>query len=216
MSQVPVGSRVLWGVGSPRTMRAHWALHELDIPYETKPILSRNGETQTPQYSQINPRQKIPLFQDGDFTISESCAIVYYLAETYAKRDRPLIPFDGRQRARLHEWNYFISMELDATTLYPMRRHSLLKHIYGDAPAAVESSRAYFLKQLDHVDQTLQASGHFLMGEDFTIADILLTTCLTWAIALEVPVHDNCRAYLQRVMARPAYQTASVANQRRS
>ena len=124
------------------------------------------------------------------FSIAESCAIVSYLAETYGKRDRPLIPCDGRQRARLHEWNYFISMELDATALYPMRRHSILKHIYGDAPAAVELSKAYFLKQLDHVDQTLQASGQFLMGEEFTIADILLTTCLTWAIALEVPVHD--------------------------
>jgi glutathione S-transferase len=197
-------------------MRAHWALHELDIPYETKPILSRSGETQTPQYSQINPRQKIPLLQDGDFTIAESCAIVSYLAETYGKRDRPLIPCDGRQRARLHEWNYFISMELDATALYPMRRHSILKHIYGDAPAAVESSKAYFLKQLDHVDQTLQASGQFLMGEEFTIADILFTTCLTWAIALEVPVHDACRAYLERVTARGAYQAALAANQRKS
>jgi glutathione S-transferase len=86
-------------------------------------------------------------------------------------------------------------------------------HRFG-APAAVESSKAYFLKQLDHVDQTLQASGHFLMGEEFTIADILLTTCLTWAVALEVPVHDNCRAYLERVMARTAYQTALAANQR--
>lgn len=97
-----------------------------------------------------------------------------------------------------------------------MRRHSILKHIYGDAPATVELSKAYFLKQLDHVDQTLQASGHFLLGEDFTIADILLTTCLTWAITPEVPVHDGCRAYLERVMARTAYQTALVANQRRS
>jgi glutathione S-transferase len=96
-----------------------------------------------------------------------------------------------------------------------MRRHSLLKHIYGDAPAAVESSKAYFLKQLDHVDQTLQESRQFLMGDEFTMADILLTPCLTWAIALEVPIVDSCRAYLERVAARPAYQAASIANQRR-
>ena len=50
---------------------------------------------------------------------------------------------------------------------------SLLKHIYGDAPAAVESSKAYFLKQLDHVEQTLQASGHFLVGGDFASPSIL-------------------------------------------
>jgi glutathione S-transferase len=209
-------TRVVWGVGTPRTMRVHWALHELAIPYETKPILARSGETQTSQYSLINPRQKIPLLQDGDFTIAESSAIVCYLAETYGNSDRRLIPHGERQRARLHEWNYFIAMELDATSLYPIRRHSLLKHIYGDAPVAVESSKAYFLKQLGHVDQTLCEGRDFLMGDEFTTADILLATCLTWAIALNVPIYDSCRAYLEHVTARLAYQTALAANARRS
>jgi glutathione S-transferase len=212
MSPPLVGRRVLWGVGTPRSMRVHWALHELSIPYETKPIRARSGETQTPQYSLLNPRQKIPLLQDGDFTVAESPAIVSYLAETYGNEDKRLIPSDERQRARLHEWNFFIAMELDATSLYPLRRHSLLKHIYGDAPAAVESSKAYFLKQLGHVDRALRESGQFLMGDEFTIADILLTTCLTWAITLGVPIHDHCRAYLETVTARDAYQAALAAN----
>jgi glutathione S-transferase len=96
-------------VGSPRTMRAHWALHELAIPYEINPILSRSGETQTPQYTLINSRQKIPLLQDGDFTIAESGAIVSYLAETYGNEDQSLISVGQRQRGRLHEWNFFYS-----------------------------------------------------------------------------------------------------------
>ena len=40
---------VLWGVGTSRTIRAHWALHELDLPYESRPILPRSGETKTPE-----------------------------------------------------------------------------------------------------------------------------------------------------------------------
>lgn len=216
MSRSPIRRRVLWGVGTPRSMRAHWALHELSVPYETEPILARSGETQTLQYSLINPRQKIPLLQDGDFTIAESGAIISYLAETYGKEGRQLIPSGKRQRAQMNEWNFFIAMELDATSLYPIRRHSLLKHIYGDAPAAVESSRAYFLKQLGYVDCTLRENGHFLMGEEFTIADIMLTTCLTWAKTLGVPIHDHCCTYLETITARDAYQAALAANARRS
>jgi len=213
---IPSGNRVLWGVGTARTMRAHWALRELSISYETKPILSRSGETQTPEFSLINPRQKIPVLQDGDFTITESGAIVSYLAETYGDGGRRLIPSGERQRARLLEWNFFIAMELDATSLYIVRRHADLRHIYGDAPAAVQSSKAYFLKQLGHVDRKLREGGYFLMGDEFTAADILLTTCLTWAIKLDVPVQDGCRAYLERLTAREAYQAALVANARRS
>ena len=65
---------VLWGVGTPRTLRAHWALHELGLRYTSRPILPRSGETKTPEYTALNPRQKIPLLQDGDFTIGESAA----------------------------------------------------------------------------------------------------------------------------------------------
>jgi len=75
---------VLWGVGTTRTFRAHWALHELDLPYESRPILPRSGETKTPEYTALNARQKIPLLVDGDFRIGESAAIVAYLSQNYS------------------------------------------------------------------------------------------------------------------------------------
>ncbi len=49
-------------------IRPHWALHELRLPYTTKPIGPRTGETKTPEYTKLNPRQKVPLLQDGDFS----------------------------------------------------------------------------------------------------------------------------------------------------
>jgi glutathione S-transferase len=206
--------RVLWGVGSHRTLRAHWALHELSVPYETKRIGSRTGETQTARYSLLNPRQKIPLLQDGDFTIAESPAIIIYLAEAYSGGNVQLIPHGQRARAQLLEWTLFIAMELDATSLYVVRRHSDLKDIYGAAPAAIDAAKAYFFKQLSHVDQALRAGGPFLMGRQFTAADILLTTCLTWAITLDVPMHDSCLAYLECSTSRDAYRAASIVNAR--
>ncbi|MGY2934884.1 glutathione S-transferase [Bradyrhizobium sp. GM6.1] len=59
----------LWGVGTSRTVRPHWAMHELGLAYEIKPIGPRTGETKTAEYTRLNPRQKIPLLQDGDFRI---------------------------------------------------------------------------------------------------------------------------------------------------
>src|SRR5262249_18323950 len=56
---------VLWGVGTSRTLRAHWALHELGLDYECRPILPRTGETQTQQYTELNPRQKIRCCRTG-------------------------------------------------------------------------------------------------------------------------------------------------------
>ncbi len=70
----------LWGVGTSRTIRPHWAMHELGLAYKTKPIGPRTGETKTAEYTKLNPRQKIPLLQDGDFCIGESAAIVAYLS----------------------------------------------------------------------------------------------------------------------------------------
>ena len=59
----------LWGATTSRTLRAAWALHELSLDYVAHPILPRTGETKTAEFTRINPRQKIPVLQDGDFTI---------------------------------------------------------------------------------------------------------------------------------------------------
>src|SRR5689334_13837445 len=124
-------------------MRVHWALHELSLPYETRAIGSRTGETTTPEFTALNPRQKIPVLQDGGFDISESAAIIVYLAERYGDRDVCLIPERRCERSRWLEWSFFIAMELDAGSLYIIRRHGGLKDVYGLAPAAIDAARTY-------------------------------------------------------------------------
>ena len=103
-------------------------------------------------------------------------------------------------------------MELDATALYVMRRHVGLPQVYGDAPVAVEAARSYFVKQLGCVDQALRDGRRYLMGDAFTTANILLGSCLAWAIRLQARVCDSCHAYLDRVTAREAYPKALAAN----
>jgi len=82
----------LWGVGTSRTVRPHWAMHELGLPYTTRPIGPRTGETKTAEYTALNPRQKVPLLQDGDFCIGESAAIVAYLRAPIQLPSAPLYP----------------------------------------------------------------------------------------------------------------------------
>ncbi|MGE0424583.1 MAG: glutathione S-transferase family protein [Reyranellaceae bacterium] len=202
----------LWGVSTSRTLRALWALHELSLDYQVHPIRPRTGETKTEAFTRLNPRQKIPVLQDGDFTIAESPAIIAYLSDTYGTDSNRLVPVEPRLRATWLEWCFHIAMELDATSLYVMRRHRDLKHIYGDAPVAVESASQYFETQLRHVVHALDDGRHYLVGERFTSADMLLTTCLVWAIAYGVPVPPVCRDYAQRITARPAYRDALRVN----
>jgi glutathione S-transferase len=204
----------LWGVGTSRTVRAHWALHELGLPYKIKPIGPRTGETKTAEYTALNPRQKIPLLQDGDFSIGESAAIVAYLSRSYATPDRVLIPERQRDYAAWLEWCFFIVTELDSTSLYVMRRHraDALGHIYGVAPDVVAQAAEYFRQQLRHVEVALSDGRTYLMGENFTSADILLTTCLEWAIAYGVGICGDALPYLERIQARPAYLLGKEAN----
>ena len=204
--------RVLWGVGTSRTMRPHWALHELSLPYEMRLIRTRSAATQTADFAKLNLRRKIPVLQDGDFVITESAAIVAYLSERYANKDNALVPSGQSERARWLEWTFFIMTELDATSLYVIRRHLGLTHVYGDAPAAVDAARAYFSKQIQCVEAALSGHSKYLMGEQFTTADILLTTCLTGAIKYEISLPGICLEYLDRTTARPAYRAAHLIN----
>ena len=203
----------LWGATTSRTMRAHWAMHELGLRYRCVPIRSRSGETQTGVFTAINPRQKIPALVDGDVVITESAAIISYLSGLYGTPDNGLVPIGARERARYDEWAYFILTELDATSLYVVRRHLGLPDIYGAAPVAVDAAFAYFQRQIATVAATLDDGRSWLMGERFTGADMLLTTCLTWATRLEQPLADSLIRFRDRATARPAYQAAAAANE---
>ena len=214
MEKISQAKRIVWGAGTPRTMRAHWMLHELDLEYERRPIGSRSGETQTDEYGAINPSRKIPVLQDGDFVLSESAAIVNYLASTYGGA-RQTIPSSGtRERARYDQWCFFAMMELDANTMYIIRRHEDLKDVYGEAPNALKAARLCFEQQANAAAVRLARSGPYVLGETFTGADVLLTTCLTGAPRRGIALPDALAGYVKRTTQREAYAKALAANQR--
>ncbi|MGO9604530.1 MAG: glutathione S-transferase family protein [Candidatus Binataceae bacterium] len=201
----------LWGAGTSRTMRPHWMLLELGIDYEFHPIGSRTGETLTDEFRRLNPRHKIPVLRHGAFVLTESAAIVQYLGETFANPDELYVPNDTASRARLNEWCYFIMSELDAASLYIARRHEGLKHVYGEAPVAVEAAKRYFAHNLEAMAPSIGAHP-YLLGDRLSAADILLMTCLDWAASAGVALSDPWSRYRQRLAMRPAYRAAMKRN----
>ena len=95
---------ILWGAGTKRTMRAQWILQELGLEYERHPIGSRTGETKRPEFVKLNPREKIPVLQDGALTVTESAAIVTYLGETYGGSTGLVPPVGTPERASKVYW----------------------------------------------------------------------------------------------------------------
>lgn len=208
------GERILWGVGTGRTLRAHWALIELGLEYRCERIAPRSPEMLAAAYGRLDPRHKAPVLEDGDLVVAESAAIITWLAETCPGPPR-LIPERGPARAGYFEWMSFICMELDATSLYVLRRHEALTEVYGDAPAANTAARGYFARMIDAATEKWEhgRTRPWLLGEEFSGVDILMTTCLDWAIGYEAPVPDAWLPYIERAHARPAHAEAVAANQ---
>jgi len=205
-------SITVWGAVTPRALRVHWALEELGLEYNVQPIQSRTGETQTEEYTQLNPKQKIPYLQDGDFGISESAAIIEYLFRTYGAGKDVFVPANTQEQAKSDEWSYFIMTELDAHTLYVMRRHGDLAEIYGDSPIAIASAEQYFMRLMRAVTPRIAAADPFLFGDKIGVADILLATTLGWAHAYAVRLDEVAREYMARTVDRPAYAAAMKRN----
>ena len=200
----------LFGVGTSRTIRAHWMLLELGLEYETRPIQSRSGETLTDDFRRLNPRHKIPVLQHKSFVLTESAAIIEYLSETFADGSKIYVPTSAQARATLNEWCYFIMTELDAGSLYVVRRHEGLAHIYGDAPKAVEAGKTYFSHNLEAMASRIATP--YLMGDRLSTADILLMSCLEWAAIVNITLPRELIDYRQRLAQRPAFQAAMKRN----
>ena len=200
----------IWGGATSRTMRAHWACHELGLDYEPKLIGSRGGFTQTSEFRDLNPKEKIPVLTDEQFVLTESAAIVTYLFDTYGKKRFIPEPYT-KDRALYNQWISFIQMELDAHTLYVIRKHRDLESLYGAAPAAVEAAIDGFNKQIRVADRFLE-SNEYLVGDSFSGADLLMTTILTWAEAYGFELSSNLADYSGRLTSRKAYKSAANLN----
>lgn len=178
----------LYELAPTRSLRALWALQELELPFETVTVDPQKQEHRRPDYLAINPAGKLPALVDGDAVITESAAIVMYLCEKHG-----LWPATVEERAQLYRWVCFTITELE--------------HIIGpdgpNSPDEQQEKRQKFLAMAAVVEKHLQ-DRPYLLGDSVSAADFVLVYTLDLAHGLKLLTGlPNCRAYLERMYSRP-------------
>jgi len=190
-------------VGSTRDLRVEWVLLETGEPYRVHGLDFIAGELNSADFRRVSPFGQLPILDDEGFLLSESGAIVLYLAEKAGQ----LVPRDLRGRAEVVRW-CFVALN---TLELPVLEVAEIDFTAEKDPSARERRPA----AVKLVDQRLQAidawldDRAFLTGPDCTIADILMTSVFRLAKKLGLLEHwPRLDAYRARCEARPAWQRA--------
>ncbi|MEM7098617.1 MAG: glutathione S-transferase family protein [Pseudomonadota bacterium] len=203
-----------WGAYTSRTIRPIWVAEELGLDYQFHPIGPRTGETQTDEYTRLNPKQKVPCMVDhnvqGGLTITESLPIARYLISSYGT-DALSTPDTSADYAKEDEWCCYVLAEIDETSLYIIRRHRDLAHIYGESQVVVDSCFEYLERHLNVVEAHLSGR-EFVLDRGFSLADIMLTTCLTWADVYGATLQPVSADYAARMTRRDGFIRANKIN----
>jgi glutathione S-transferase len=190
----------LYGFGPTRSLRVLWGLKELDADFEFVPINLAAGDHLRPDFLRLNPAGKVPVLVDGDLVLTESAAIVMYLADKY--RDKGLLPADLRERAEAYRWILFAVTELEQP-LWRIARHTFLYPEAKRLPQDITLAREEFVAMAAILDRHMEGR-QFIVGDGMTIADCVTAYLIDWAN--EQRLIDGCpqlRAYLARIYARP-------------
>jgi glutathione S-transferase len=187
----------LVGSGKTRAFRVLWMLEELGVEYEYQAAFPQGDEI-----SKLNPSGKVPaLIADGT-TIIDSVAINTFLADYHGKLTFAAGTLD---RAAQDSFTQFILDELDAV-LWTAARNSFIlpKEL---RVAEIKPTLRWEFDRSVRVLEGRMKDGPYLMGDMFTLADILLVHTMNWAEAakFDVPTEGPLGEYLDRVRARPAY-----------
>ena len=191
----------LHGGPNSRTFRVMWMLEELGQPYDIDPIPPREKKLEA-----INPSLKVPILKDGDDYVIDSVAICQYLADKHKA-----LTFPAGTIARAHQ-DSFTQFAVDDVESGLWQAS---KHTFALPPEyRVEDAKRACIFDFDRAMKALSArlgSKAFVMGDTFTVPDLLLGHCAGWAKAFGWTVPDgNVTDYFARIAARPAYLAAKA------
>ncbi|MBU8897778.1 glutathione S-transferase family protein [Corallococcus sp. M34] len=187
-------------VGITRDLRVLWALEELGVPYRVHGVDHPSGELRTEAFHELNPFCQVPVLDDDGFVLTESGAILLYLAEKTGR----LIPADLPGRAQVTRWSFAA-----LTSLEPPLGQILMIDLLGAADPTGAQRRPELVKHAERVLGALEdwlGGRPYLAGEVFTVADILMVTVLREVRNAGVlEGFPRVSAYRERCEERPAW-----------
>lgn len=184
--------------GHTRDLRVLWALEEIGLPYEIVGLDHPNHDLDAPAYRAVNPFGQIPAIDDDGVVVTESGAIVLYLA----RKSGALMPRDLAGEAQVLRW----SLAALNTVEMPVLAGWFVDISGGKGTKASEAFRGWATMRLGQLDGWL-ANRQFVATDEFTAADILMTHVLQAGTEDElIAPYANVLAYRARCTERPAWK----------
>ncbi|SMQ74455.1 glutathione S-transferase [Devosia lucknowensis] len=195
--------RVLGRVTSINVRKVLWALEEMGLAYEREDWGLPLADPNVPEFLARNPNGQVPVLIDGDFSMWESNAILVYLAEKDVSG--ALLPTDLRSRGHVLQWLGWQATELNPPWGYAVNALLRRNPDYSDH-AQIDASVARWTGKMGILEAALAKGEGFIVGADFTIADIALgLSCHRWFMTpFDKPVMPATEDYYQRLRGRPA------------
>ncbi|CAN7375077.1 glutathione S-transferase N-terminal domain-containing protein [Phenylobacterium sp. LjRoot164] len=184
------------------SLASRFALAEAGLAHEVVVVRTARGENRTEAYLRINPRGKVPALQTDEGVITESTAILPFIADL-APQAGLLPPAGTFARAQAQSWLSFLSSTVHAAYTGALRAEGF----EGCDPEAVRAVHvARVGVALQEIDAHLAKQDHLL--DAFSLCDLYLLVFLLWrgapAVAGKLPPLPNLDAFQQRMLARPA------------
>ena len=192
----------LYHASPSRSSIVLWMLEELGQPYDIKLVKLSAGDNLKPDYLAINPMGKVPALKHGDTVITEVAAICTYLADEFPQA-KLNIPVGTPNRGVYLKWLFFGPGCMEPAV------------IDRAAPRKEEARRA--MLGYGDFDTTMNvvakavARGPWLMGEQFTAADVVIGSNIRWGTMFKlIPERKEFTDYAARIAARPAAKRAEA------
>ncbi|HZX25874.1 MAG TPA: glutathione S-transferase [Telluria sp.] len=196
--------KILGKSSSINVRKVLWTCAELSLPYELEEWGSGFRSTDVPQFRALNPNALVPVVIDAGQALWESNTICRYLAGKQGRTD--LLPADPLARAQVEMW-----MDWQATEFNNAWRYAFMALVrnspkHTDA-AAIAAGIADWNRHAAIVDARLAATGGYIAGPAFTLADVVIGLSVQrWLAApLQRPELPALAAYVERLRAREGF-----------
>jgi glutathione S-transferase len=185
--------------------------HHLGLDPEVKIVNVYAGEGRSPEFLAVNPAGKIPVLVSDGFVLTESNAILQFLAEAHG--DFKLWSRDPRSRADISRWLFWEASQWQPA-LVPVLQHHVAQRLglVPGAPAAVvDWTDAGFQRVVEALDAHLRTRA-FLMGDELSIADLSVAGMMTYARSAAFPFdrYEGIARWYARIEALDAWQATET------